>query len=78
MIRAVNQLDLDVHHREASEHARADDRLKALLDAGTYSFGTEPPTILDSKEKPAPGSFGSTTILTRANWPEPPDCFLWV
>jgi len=43
-----------------------------------YSFGTEPPTILESKLKPAPASFGWTMILTRANWPVPPVCFLCV
>ena len=45
---------------------------------GMYSFGTAPPTILDSNDEPAPGSAGSNTILTLANWPVPPDCFLWV
>ena len=45
---------------------------------GMYSFGTEPPTIRLSNEKPSPGSVGVITILTSANWPEPPDCFLWV
>ena len=45
---------------------------------GTYSFGTLPPTTLFSNSKPLPASFGSITSLTRANWPEPPVCFLWV
>ncbi len=45
---------------------------------GIYSFGTAPPTTFDSNEEPAPGSAGSNTSFTLANWPEPPDCFLWV
>ncbi len=45
---------------------------------GIYSFGTAPPTIFDSKAEPAPASFGSKMILTRANWPVPPVCFLCV
>src|SRR6476661_6107654 len=32
-----------------------------------YSFGTAPPTTLDSNSKPLPGSLGSTTIDTSAN-----------
>ena len=51
-------------------------RFGILLDAGDNSFGTEPPTTL-SNTKPVPGSvFGED--LDRANWPEPPICFLWV
>ena len=34
MVGAVDQLDLDVDHREAGEHARAQHRVQALLDAG--------------------------------------------
>ena len=45
---------------------------------GMYSFGTEPPTIFDSNTKSSLSGFGSNTILTRANWPVPPVCFLWV
>ena len=45
---------------------------------GMYSFGTEPPMIFDSKLLPRPASFGSKMILTRANWPVPPVCFLCV
>ncbi len=45
--------------------------------AGMNSFGTAPPMISFSNSKPLPGSLGSTTILTRANWPWPPVCFLW-
>ena len=45
---------------------------------GMNSFGTEPPTIELSNTKPEPGSPGSNMIFTRANWPVPPVCFLWV
>ncbi len=46
--------------------------------AGTYSFGTEPPTVLFSNTMPAFRSSGSNCTFTSANWPEPPVCFLWV
>ena len=46
---------------------------------GMYSRGTLPPTTSLTKLKPSSsGPSGSNTILMRANWPEPPDCFLWV
>ena len=45
---------------------------------GMNSFGTEPPVTAFSNTKPVPASVGSNTILTRANCPEPPVCFLWV
>ena len=45
---------------------------------GMYSLGTVPPTTLLSKLKPSPGAVGSITSLMRANWPEPPVCFLCV
>ncbi len=43
---------------------------------GMYSFGTAPPTISFSNSNGVPGGVGVTTILTPANWPEPPLCFL--
>jgi hypothetical protein len=46
---AVDQRHLEVDHREAGEHAGLARGLEALLDAGMYSFGTEPPTTLLSK-----------------------------
>mmetsp|Transcript_27897 Transcript_27897/g.75182 ORF Transcript_27897/g.75182 Transcript_27897/m.75182 type:complete len:231 (-) Transcript_27897:648-1340(-) len=52
---------------------------RPLATPGMYSLGTEPPLMSDSKRKPsAPSSRGSNLILTLANWPEPPDCFLCV
>ena len=45
---------------------------------GIYSFGTLPPLISSKNWKPEPRSPGSTLILISPNWPEPPDCFLWV
>ena len=45
---------------------------------GMYSFGTVPPMTLLSNLKPEPFSPGTNTSLTRANWPEPPLCFLCV
>src|SRR5262249_16708727 len=38
MILAVDQGDLEVNHREASNHARTENRLKPLLDAGNEFF----------------------------------------
>ena len=52
--------------------------LRPFSTPGMYSLGTVPPMIFDSNSKPLPGSFGSTTNFTRANWPVPPVCFLWV
>src|SRR6185437_5369106 len=34
MVLAVDQLDLDVHHREAGHHARTHHAVEALFDAG--------------------------------------------
>ena len=42
------------------------------------SFGIEPPTTSFSNTKPEPGGSGSKSIVTSANWPEPPVCFLCV
>ena len=39
--------------------------------------GTAPPTTLSTNSKPAPRSSGSTSMLTTAYWPWPPDCFTW-
>src|SRR5207237_114756 len=52
--------------------------LRPFSTPGMNSFGTAPPTTLDSNSNPLPGSFGSTTIETSANWPVPPVCFLCV
>ena len=52
--------------------------LTPFSTAETNSLGIEPPTTSFSNVKPEPGSPGLTTILTRANWPEPPVCFLCV
>ena len=45
---------------------------------GIYSFGTLPPLTSSVKTKPEPRSPGVTLMRISANWPEPPDCFLWV
>ena len=45
---------------------------------GMNSFGTAPPTTFASNEKPSPCLAGATLNFTRANWPDPPVCFLWV
>jgi hypothetical protein len=44
---------LDVDHREAGDHARPMTLLRPFSTPGMYSFGTEPPTTLDSNTKPA-------------------------
>ena len=49
-----------------------------LTTPGMNSLGTAPPLISDTNSKPEPGSPGSKRICTSANWPEPPDCFLWM
>ena len=54
------------------------DAFSPFSTPGTYSFGTVPPTTSFSKTKPEPGGNGSKRSLTRANWPAPPVCFLWV
>jgi hypothetical protein len=53
-------------------------RLEALFDAGMNSFGTEPPTTFVLEHEAGAGGSGSKSIVTSANWPEPPVCFLWV
>ena len=54
------------------------DDLIPFSTPGIYSRGTRPPTILLSKTTPLPLSRGSNSKTTLANWPAPPDCFLWV
>ena len=78
VIVAVDQRGLEVDHREAGHQARFLLRLEALFHRGMNSLGTEPPTTSFSNTKPTPGCSGSKSILTSANWPEPPVCFLWV
>ena len=56
VIGAVDELDLEVDDREAGEHARAQNASRPFSTPGMYSFGTEPPTIFDSKTKPEPCS----------------------
>merc|ERR1719183_2874973 len=57
---------------------------RPLATPGMYSLGTAPPLISWSNMKPevAPSSdsasSGSNLTTILANWPEPPDCFLWV
>mmetsp|Transcript_19542 Transcript_19542/g.29298 ORF Transcript_19542/g.29298 Transcript_19542/m.29298 type:complete len:299 (+) Transcript_19542:465-1361(+) len=48
-----------------------------LRTPGMYSLGIAPPLMSLTNSKPSPG-FGSKTMFTLANWPEPPLCFLWV
>ncbi len=47
---------------------------------GMYSRGTRPPLTLfsNSYSAPSPVASGSSLMITRANWPEPPVCFLCV
>ncbi len=44
-----------------------------LPAAATYSFGTTPPTMALSYEKPTPRSTGDITMTMWAYWPRPPD-----
>lgn len=45
--------------------------------AGMNCFGTLPPTTCSRKATPTPHETGCSSITTWANWPWPPDCFLW-
>ena len=45
---------------------------------GIYSRGMLPPLTWSRKMMPEPRSPGVSDTLTSPNWPEPPDCFLWV
>ena len=45
--------------------------------AGTRSFGTDPPRVSSTNAMPLPRSPGATSIVTPANCPGPPPCFLW-
>ena len=46
---------------------------------GMYSFGMRPPVTVFSKTYPFSSPVrGSRSTTTRANWPDPPVCFLWV
>ncbi len=56
--------------------AASDSRAPAST-AGMYWRGTTPPVMRSTKEKPAPRGRGASSIVTSANWPWPPDCFLW-
>ena len=79
MVLAVEQLDVEVDDREADQRAawRPCSRMPFSID-GMYSRGMLPPLIASMKLMPWPRSPGVTLTLTSPNWPEPPDCFLWV
>ena len=77
--RAVDQRRLHVDDREAGEACpKTRDRLDALVDAGDVFLRHRAADDRALEHVARAGSFGSNTILTRANWPVPPVCFLWV
>jgi 2-iminoacetate synthase ThiH len=45
VVRTEHQLDLDVHHREASQRTAGDGFAQALSTAGMNSFGITPPVM---------------------------------
>src|ERR1700742_3865158 len=47
---------------------------------GMYSRGMRPPVTLLSNSYSAPSvvASGSSLMITLANWPDPPVCFLWM
>ena len=80
MIGAVDERRLDVRSSGSRRAGPTSITLSMPFSTpGMYSFGTAPPTIFDLELEAFAGlRFGSKTILTRANWPEPPVCFLCV
>ncbi len=78
VILAIGQLGGKVDHRGSRPEGRFLLRLQALSTEGMNSFGIAPPTTSFSNTKPEPGGQRFESIVTSANWPEPPVCFLWV
>jgi hypothetical protein len=54
VVGAVDQRDLEVDDTGSRRARRCRAAIQALLTPGTYSFGTEPPTISFSNTKPNP------------------------
>ena len=69
MISSIEQNRLEVDHREAGDHAVAQDARDPLLHARHILFGTVPPTTLLLKAKPAPGCCGSRAQLDAGELP---------
>ncbi len=78
VVLAVDQLDFEIDDREADQRSVSAVSRNTLLDRRDIFLGDVPPLMLSVKTNPEPRSPGVTMILISPNWPEPPDCFLWV
>jgi len=76
VIAPVDERDLEIHHREAGNDAGAQHRFEALLDAGNELLRHRTADNLVFEHEAGAGRQRLGTILTWANWPVPPVCFL--
>jgi hypothetical protein len=72
----VDQRRFDVDRGVAGEHAGIERLLHALVGrVDVLARDLAAADLVD--ELVALAGFGSSVILTTANWPEPPDCLMW-
>ncbi len=78
MIFAVGQLHFEVDDREADQRSGLRRFAHALFDRRDIFLGNVAALDVVGEDKARTALARVTEMRISANWPEPPDCFLWV